>query len=96
MLSNQEVKNIAALAKLKIGDDEAALYAGQLSAVLDYMTQLEEVSVDLSNIDWKALMPDFSNRMAEDNPFDWPADEREIALSQAQLEGRLIKVKKVL
>jgi len=96
MLSNEEVKDIAALAKLKVGDDEAILYASQLSVVLKYMEQLEAVDVNLKDIDWRALMPDFSNRMAEDEAFDWPQEEREIALSQAQREGKLIKVKKVL
>lgn len=96
MLSNEEVKNIAALAKLKVSDSEASLYAKQLSAVLEYMEQLEEVDVDLNSIDWKALMPDFSNRLGEDVAYDWPEDEKEIALSQSEREGDLIKVKKVL
>lgn len=96
MISPVEVKKIAGLAKLQVGAAEAELYAEQLSAVLAYMDQLQEVEVDLTAIDWQALMPDFSNRVAEDIPSDWPADEREIALSAADLEKGLVKVKKVL
>ena len=96
MITPDEAKKIAALSKLKVSEEEAVLYAKQLSAVLEYMETLKEAKVDLEKIDWRALMPDFSNRVGEDVPRDWPAEEKEIALSQAEREGKLIKVKKVL
>jgi aspartyl-tRNA(Asn)/glutamyl-tRNA(Gln) amidotransferase subunit C len=40
------VEHIAELAKLQLTDDEIELYAGQLSAILDYVEQLQELDTD--------------------------------------------------
>ena len=47
-LSHDEVRKIAELAKLELTDAEVALYAGQLSDVLQYFQRLQ--SVDTSHI----------------------------------------------
>ena len=47
-LSHEEVRKIAELAKLDLTDAEVALYAGQLSDVLQYFQRLQEV--DTSHI----------------------------------------------
>jgi aspartyl-tRNA(Asn)/glutamyl-tRNA(Gln) amidotransferase subunit C len=47
-LSHDEVRKIAELAKLDLTDDEVALYAGQLSSVLQYFQRLQEI--DTSHI----------------------------------------------
>jgi aspartyl-tRNA(Asn)/glutamyl-tRNA(Gln) amidotransferase subunit C len=45
MLSLEDVRRIATLARLKLSPDEERLFAGQLSAILDYVKQLEELDV---------------------------------------------------
>jgi len=45
-LSPQEVEHIAELAKLQLSDEEKALYAGQLSAILDYFNRLQQLDTD--------------------------------------------------
>jgi len=45
MLSLEEVRRIAALARLELSPEEERLFAGQLSAVLAYVKQLEELDV---------------------------------------------------
>ena len=47
-LSLEEVEHIAELARLKLTDEEKALYRGQLSAVLEYAVRLQ--SIDTSAI----------------------------------------------
>lgn len=47
-LSHDEVRKIAELAKLDLTDDEVALYAGQLSSVLQYFQRLQ--AIDTSHI----------------------------------------------
>ncbi len=47
-LSHDEVRKIAELAKLDLTDDEVALYAGQLSSVLQYFQRLQQI--DTSHI----------------------------------------------
>jgi aspartyl-tRNA(Asn)/glutamyl-tRNA(Gln) amidotransferase subunit C len=42
-LSLEEVEHIAALARLRLTDDEKARYREQLSAILDYMTLLKRL-----------------------------------------------------
>ncbi len=42
-LSHDEVRKIAELAKLDLTDDEVALYAGQLSSVLQYFQRLQQI-----------------------------------------------------
>lgn len=42
-LSHDEVRRIAELAKLDLTDAEIALYAGQLSHILQYFERLQEV-----------------------------------------------------
>jgi aspartyl-tRNA(Asn)/glutamyl-tRNA(Gln) amidotransferase subunit C len=44
-LSLDEVRRIAALARLKLTSEEERVFQGQLSAILDYVKQLEELDV---------------------------------------------------
>jgi aspartyl-tRNA(Asn)/glutamyl-tRNA(Gln) amidotransferase subunit C len=44
-LSLDEVRRIAALARLRLGADEERTFAVQLSAILDHVRQLEELDV---------------------------------------------------
>jgi len=44
-LSIEEVRRIAVLARLKLTPEEERLFQGQLSAILDYVAQLEELDV---------------------------------------------------
>jgi aspartyl-tRNA(Asn)/glutamyl-tRNA(Gln) amidotransferase subunit C len=44
-LSVEEVRRIAALARLRLLPPEEARIAGELSAILDYVRQLEELDV---------------------------------------------------
>lgn len=42
-LSDSQVRSIAELAKLALTDEEVALYAGQLSHILQYFERLQEL-----------------------------------------------------
>jgi aspartyl-tRNA(Asn)/glutamyl-tRNA(Gln) amidotransferase subunit C len=44
-LTPQEVRRIAALARLRLSPGEEERLAGELSAILDYVRQLEELDV---------------------------------------------------
>ncbi|HET7752487.1 MAG TPA: Asp-tRNA(Asn)/Glu-tRNA(Gln) amidotransferase subunit GatC [Anaeromyxobacteraceae bacterium] len=44
-LSLDEVRRIAVLARLELSPEEEQLFAGQLSAILDYVEQLEALDV---------------------------------------------------
>lgn len=42
-LTHTEVRHVAELAKLALSDEEVALFAEQLSAILDYADQIQQV-----------------------------------------------------
>ena len=46
MINKDVVKDVARLSRLSFGDNDAELYLKQLSAILDYITQLQEVDTD--------------------------------------------------
>lgn len=63
-LSTDQVKHVAELAKLQLSDEEVELFAGQLSAVLDYANQLQEV--DTSHVPPTATVLPLRSIMRED------------------------------
>ncbi|MBL8119975.1 MAG: Asp-tRNA(Asn)/Glu-tRNA(Gln) amidotransferase subunit GatC [Anaerolineae bacterium] len=63
-LSHDEVRRIAELARLELTDDEVALYAGQLSHILQYFERLQEL--DTSQIPLTASVLPLRNVMRED------------------------------
>ncbi|MBZ0282903.1 MAG: Asp-tRNA(Asn)/Glu-tRNA(Gln) amidotransferase subunit GatC [Anaerolineae bacterium] len=63
-LSHDEVRRIAELAKLDLTDDEVALYAGQLSHILDYFQKLQQI--DTSQIPPTASVLPLRNVLRED------------------------------
>jgi len=44
-LTQTEVEHVARLARMQLSEEELALMRAQLSAILDYMTMLQEVDV---------------------------------------------------
>lgn len=95
MLSKSTVQHVANLAKLKINDQEAEKYAGELSRVLDYIDQLKEVETD--KVVPTAQVTGLTNNLREDKVVAWDEAERDLALKQAEIvEGNLIKVPKII
>ena len=45
-LTEDEIKNIAKLSKLKVSDKEVKIYSKQINQILTYMSQLNEVNTD--------------------------------------------------
>lgn len=92
-LDQAAVRHVAHLARLKITDEEGALYATQLSKVLDYVRQLNEL--DTSDVPPTAHPLPIANVLRDDvvRP-SWSTDE---ALSNAPDHDRsFFRVPKVL
>lgn len=95
MLSQEEVKHIAQLARLDLNQKELEKIPSQLSDVLNYIAKLKEVNT--ANIKATAQVTGLENVVREDEVWDWDKDEVQVALNQAlDLENREIKVKRVL
>ena len=63
-LSLDEVRAIAELAKLDLSEEEVAMYASQLSAILSHFTELQ--AVDTSQITALASVLPFVNVLRDD------------------------------
>jgi aspartyl-tRNA(Asn)/glutamyl-tRNA(Gln) amidotransferase subunit C len=63
-LSLDEVRHIAQLSRLAISEDETELYAPQLSKIIDYVEQLN--NIDTSTIEPTSHIIPLNNVMADD------------------------------
>jgi len=92
MISEQEIRDIAKLAHLKIRDDEVQKLREEFSSVLDYVNKLKEV--DVSQINETSNLSISSNVEREDIPKRFNKDAL-IDSMPKQRDGYL-EVKKVL
>jgi len=95
MLSIDEVKHVADLARLNLTDKELELYSQQLSAIVSYVEQLNEVEVDqTSGLDLSDQTT--LQELRTDEVVEWNEEEKELALKQSVLEDHQVKVNRVL
>ena len=94
-LKKQEVQHIADLARLELSDDELGIYGNQLSNILGYIEQLQEV--DTTGIEPTAQITGLENSWREDKARAWDESERVNAINQAtEIEDEQIRVARVL
>jgi aspartyl-tRNA(Asn)/glutamyl-tRNA(Gln) amidotransferase subunit C len=82
MISEEQVRHVANLARLGLADDEIAKMGGQLDAILDSIEKIREL--DLADVPPTANPLDLSNVLRPDEPRPefsqeealWPAPER--------------------
>ncbi|RMH09962.1 MAG: Asp-tRNA(Asn)/Glu-tRNA(Gln) amidotransferase subunit GatC [Planctomycetota bacterium] len=65
-LSNEHIRHIARLARLDLADGELPDLARRLSAVLEYVAQLE--SLELEGVEEMSHVADETNILADDQP----------------------------
>jgi len=94
-LSLEEVRRIAALARLRLTPDDERTFAGQLSAILDYVRQLEELDVSQVEPMTHALAAGEPAPLREDEVR--PSLPPERALQNApEREGTCFKVPRII
>ncbi len=76
-LTIDQVRHVAKLANLSLSHEEEAKYSGQLSNILGYIEQLNEV--DTSNVEPTFNVSSQSNVTSEDNPQDFLTQDEAIA-----------------
>lgn len=64
MISKDEVKHIAALARVGLDEDEIEKFSKDLSSILDWMEELKKV--DVEGVEPTAHVTGLANRMRED------------------------------
>jgi aspartyl-tRNA(Asn)/glutamyl-tRNA(Gln) amidotransferase subunit C len=92
-VSEQEVRHIAMLSRLNPSEEEVRLFSGQLSSILSYVEQLNEV--DTADVPPTAHAVPVSNVFRPDAPHQSLSPEAALA-NAPQREGRFFAVPKVL
>ena len=92
-ITSEEIKKLAALSKLSIADDEMDTYSQQLSDILDYVSQLE--NVDTQNVEPLLNVLDQVNNSKPDEP--QPSITQKLALKNApKISGDFFQVPEVI
>ncbi len=95
MLTKEDVKKVAQLARLELTEKELEIMPAQLSNVLNYIDQLKEV--DTEGVVPTAQVTGLVDVWRADEAEEWPKNESEAALNEApEVYGHQIKVKKIL
>lgn len=90
-LSETDVQKIATLARLDLTLAEVEMYREQLSAILDYVKQLQQL--DTSGITATAQVTGLTNVLADDTVV--PQDSAALRNGVPQASGESIKVRAV-
>jgi len=88
-ISTRQIEHLADLAHLDITEAEMEKYAEEISAILDYFTQLQEL--DTSAVEPMAQVFDLQNVMREDKSSKSGGRNRVLA-EAPELEDKQIKV----
>lgn len=83
-LTLEEVRKIAALARLRLSPEEEARFAGQLAAIVDYIDQLQACAGEEPEI------PSQGVQEQEDRPHECLPRERFLANAPASLDSFLL------
>lgn len=95
MLSHDEVKHVAMLARIGLREDEIEKYRTVLSGVLDFFKELE--SADTENISIPRQIIGRENGMRSDTVRETSEQQTERLLNNVpETKGRYIKVKSIL
>jgi len=89
-----EIEKLAKLARVGLTESEVELLAGEMSAVLEYVKQLDEV--DVSGIEPTSQTTGLTNVMREDVAIRSEIDRDELFSNTPDTENGFIKVKSVL
>jgi aspartyl-tRNA(Asn)/glutamyl-tRNA(Gln) amidotransferase subunit C len=92
-ITREEVKRVAALARLRLAPDEEARLTADLDHILDAFERLK--SVDTSGVDPMAHVEDVGAPLREDQVANPPADEALLANAPAR-DGRFFRVPKII
>ena len=94
-LTLDEVRRIAVLARLRLSPEEEQVFQGQLSAILDYVKQLEELDVSAVEPMTHALSAGEPPTLREDEVRPSLPPEEALANAPAR-EGTAFKVPRII
>lgn len=94
MISKEEIKKLAGLARIEVKEDEIESLRGEMDAILDYVGQVKSVAGDSKE---ETEIGTLRNVMREDeNPAEAGTYSKELIAEFPNKEGDYLKVKKIL
>lgn len=95
MITKDEIKHIAALARIGIKDEEVEKYQKDLSAILDHFEELQQLNTD--NVESIGHITGKSDVSREDKRKEISDEEKESILKNSpERKDNYVKVKSVL
>jgi aspartyl-tRNA(Asn)/glutamyl-tRNA(Gln) amidotransferase subunit C len=93
-LSRDGVLKLARLSRLKLTDEEVDRFAEEISAILNYVEQLQQV--DLGGLEPTSQVTGLTNVMRPDEVKDYGASPEELLKNAPATEKGHFKVKRVI
>ncbi|HLR61961.1 MAG TPA: Asp-tRNA(Asn)/Glu-tRNA(Gln) amidotransferase subunit GatC [Lentibacillus sp.] len=84
-ISKDEVKHVANLARLAISEEEADMFTDQLSSIIEYAEQLNEL--DTEHVEPTTHVLDLKNVLRRDEPKEWISQEEALKNAPDKQEG---------
>lgn len=92
MVTKEDIKNLASLARIEMSDEEAQAMTGEIDSILGYVGQIKNATGDS-----ETALPKLRNVMREDISLNEPKQYTEDILKNAPArEKNYLKVKKIL
>ncbi|PIU02018.1 Asp-tRNA(Asn)/Glu-tRNA(Gln) amidotransferase GatCAB subunit C [bacterium (Candidatus Torokbacteria) CG09_land_8_20_14_0_10_42_11] len=92
-LTKEQVEHIADLSRLEISEEEKAKFANELSAILNYVSELNQVNTE--NVSLNSQAAGSANKMREDKTEKFGREKELIAMAPEH-QGGCVKTKAIL
>jgi aspartyl-tRNA(Asn)/glutamyl-tRNA(Gln) amidotransferase subunit C len=93
-LTREDVLKLARLARISLSEDEVDEFSGELSAILQYVEQLE--SVDTAELKPTNQVTGLTNVMREDMVKDYGYAPLDLLKNVPSVQGNQLKVKRMI
>lgn len=93
-LTRDDILKLAQLARLDLTDDELAKYSRELTAILHYVEQLQ--NVDVAGLKPTNQVTGLTNVMRDDTAVDYGYEPLDLLKNVPQVQDNQIKVKRMI
>lgn len=93
-LSTDDVLKLAKLSRLRLSPEEVTQFADEISAILGYVEQLQEL--DLANLESTYQVTGLKNVTRQDVLKDYGTTPKELLKNAPAMEGKHVKVRRMI
>lgn len=92
--SPADIRKLARLCRLKLSDSEVVKYQAELSAILGYVEQLQDVNV--TDLEPTSQVTGLQNVIRADEPVDYGVSPKELLKNAPAQQDDMFKVKRMI